>query len=291
MKKLILIIALLTISLYPQSKLLLLMGGEGYKNAETKTYLASLTTPISSTYAKTLDTFISMVKDSLAIANLSDAFDVMYDLGGETTEQSLKNLVKRQHDATAVNSPTWTQWEGFTGNGTSSYLNTNYNPATQGVVYVQNSASLGVYIRTNVDEAGVDIGAQTEGYTTGIYISTRRYDTKFYWQINENTNSQFVNGVSWDSRGFTVAVRPNSTQVYGYKNGVNYGGAKSANSIGTPNLNIYILCGSYGQVPTTFSTKQTSFAFLGKSLSATEVRKLTNCVEWLMDSKGKGVIP
>ena len=42
---------------------------------------------------------------------------------------------------TAVNSPTFTTNGGFNGNGTSSYIDTNFNPATSGVNYTQNDAS------------------------------------------------------------------------------------------------------------------------------------------------------
>jgi hypothetical protein len=41
---------------------------------------------------------------------------------------------------TAVNSPTFTSNGGFTGNGTSSYIDTNYNPSTSGVNYTLNDA-------------------------------------------------------------------------------------------------------------------------------------------------------
>jgi hypothetical protein len=42
---------------------------------------------------------------------------------------------------TAVNSPTFTADEGFQGNGTSSYVDTNFNPSTSGVNYTLNDAS------------------------------------------------------------------------------------------------------------------------------------------------------
>jgi hypothetical protein len=47
---------------------------------------------------------------------------------------------KRLSLYTAVNSPTFTTNQGFLGNGTSSYIDTNYNPATQGVNYTLNNA-------------------------------------------------------------------------------------------------------------------------------------------------------
>jgi hypothetical protein len=42
---------------------------------------------------------------------------------------------------TAVNSPSFTTNEGFQGNGTSSYIDTNFNPLTNGVNYTLNNAS------------------------------------------------------------------------------------------------------------------------------------------------------
>jgi hypothetical protein len=48
---------------------------------------------------------------------------------------------KRLSQYTAVNSPTFTTNEGFTGNGTSSYIDTNFNPSTSGVNYTLNNAS------------------------------------------------------------------------------------------------------------------------------------------------------
>jgi hypothetical protein len=48
---------------------------------------------------------------------------------------------KRLTDYTAVDSPTFTTNQGFTGNGTSSYIDTNFNPSTSGVNYTLNNAS------------------------------------------------------------------------------------------------------------------------------------------------------
>lgn len=42
---------------------------------------------------------------------------------------------KRLTQYTAINSPTFSSNGGFTGNGTSSYISTNYNATTQGVNY------------------------------------------------------------------------------------------------------------------------------------------------------------
>lgn len=53
---------------------------------------------------------------------------------------------KRLSLLTAVNSPSFTTNEGFMGNGTSSYIDTNFNPATEGVNYTLNDASRYAYV-------------------------------------------------------------------------------------------------------------------------------------------------
>lgn len=52
---------------------------------------------------------------------------------------------KRVSLLTAVNSPTFTTNEGFTGNGTSSYINTNFNPSIGTNNYTLNNASRYIY--------------------------------------------------------------------------------------------------------------------------------------------------
>ena len=64
---------------------------------------------------------------------------------------------------TAVNSPTFTANQGYQGNGSTSYLNTNYNPSTQGVKYTLSNASGFAYIGNNVIETRVAFGSLGSG--------------------------------------------------------------------------------------------------------------------------------
>jgi hypothetical protein len=54
----------------------------------------------------------------------------------------------RLSDYTAINSPTFTTNVGFQGDGTSSYIDSNYNAVTSGVNYVTNNFSFGWYMNT-----------------------------------------------------------------------------------------------------------------------------------------------
>ena len=55
---------------------------------------------------------------------------------------------KRLSDYTAINSPTFASNVGFQGDGTSSYIDSNYNAATSGVNFVANDYSFGWYMDT-----------------------------------------------------------------------------------------------------------------------------------------------
>jgi hypothetical protein len=53
----------------------------------------------------------------------------------------------RLTDYTAVNSPTFTTDEGFQGDATSSYIDTNFNPFINGVNFTLNDASVYLYVK------------------------------------------------------------------------------------------------------------------------------------------------
>lgn len=88
---------------------------------------------------------------------------------------------------TAVNSPTFTTNQGFTGNGTSSYINTNFNPATQGVNYQLNNASR-YYMHFANNSSAAD----------GIISST----TYNIIRINSNSTANSINSSSTLSLAF-----------------------------------------------------------------------------------------
>jgi hypothetical protein len=70
--------------------------------------------------------------------------DVFYVFAVDNNASAFATLNWKNPNAnqsTLVSSPTFANNAGFTGNGTSSYINTNFNPATQGVNYTLNDAS------------------------------------------------------------------------------------------------------------------------------------------------------
>ena len=261
------------------------------RHPELATYIDGLTTPLSTAQIRRLGEFIEAVKTGLSITNLSDAFDVMYVLAGETAESSLKNLVKNAHHCTAVNSPTFAALEGFTSNGSSSYINTNYNATSDKDNFAQDDASIGCYSRTNqwsLTLNSVECGA-TPNPSVGL---------SYKWGVtnfrNVNSNDSAENVAMTSTLGMFIGTRPNSiTEIFYQNKGIDYQETNKA-STGIPNKNIVILCTNVGNAVTTtplyYSTKQISFFFQGKCLTQLQADALTDAFEVYMDANGKGVI-
>ena len=75
---------------------------------------------------------------------------------------------KRLTQYTAILSPTFTTNEGFTGNGTSSYINTNFNPTVGTNKYLLNNASRYIYTLNVVNIFdGVELSVENRITTSG----------------------------------------------------------------------------------------------------------------------------
>lgn len=279
------IFLLFTTLTFAQPELMILMGNEaGYDNSETTLYASALTTALSDTQMTNIDEFISMVKDSLGITNLSDAFDVMYLFANETNEASFKNLVKRSHDADSNGTVTFTAWQGWAGNGSTGYINTDYNQSTGAVTALQNLNSCGIYSRTNSAAAVFDIGVAVGVIKTQLYI--RYTDNHSYSYLNSLAYLDYASAS--DSRGFFVLNRKLETHFEYYVNGDSVASMDGASSVFADD-EIFIGSSNSDTTPTTFSTRQYAFAFFGKGLTKIEARKLNNCVETYLDGIGAGV--
>jgi hypothetical protein len=155
-----------------------------------------------------------------------------------------------------VNSPAWTASQGYTGDGASTYLNTHYNPVSDGVRFTTNSAALGVYSRTNTAVDGFDIGSY-DG--TDLYLASKFTDTNFYGAINCGTNAATT---VTDTLGLIIASRTSSSNIDLVKNGSSLG-SFSSSSTSMVNLDQFILARNGSGYPSYFSTRQLAISFIG----------------------------
>jgi len=189
-------------------------------------------------------------------------------------------------DATLVNAPAFVAYEGFTGDGVSAYINSNWNPPIHGVNYTINNASVGVYSRTDSNDAFVDVGCRSGGISDSVYFYTRN-SGEFKCRFHEADLTGFATA---DSLGMHIATRIDANNKRYYKNNVYLGNVVAA-VVSLPTLNYYILANNINGVASLFSPRQLSCAFWGVSLDLAEIIVLTNAFETYMDSQGTGIIP
>ena len=162
---------------------------------------------------------------------------------------------------TAVNSPTFTASQGYTGNDVNSYLESNFNPSIGTNKYTRNSCSFGIYSLTNTNESAVDIGLYDGNFTQ---IRAREGGLT-YVNINDGGTTQSITNAS--STSLFSAVRTSSTINNIYRAG-SLLNTYSVASSGLPNFTFYMLArhNNYGGGSSDFSSRQISASFMGSGI-------------------------
>ena len=95
-------------------------------------------------------TLQNILVTDLKTAGVWEKLDVFYVFAtdGDSDFATLNWKAPSSHQTTKVNSPTFTANGGFTGDGSSSYLDTNFDPDASGVNYTLNDASISIWNNT-----------------------------------------------------------------------------------------------------------------------------------------------
>lgn len=177
---------------------------------------------------------------------------------------------KRLTQYTAVNSPTFTVNQGFTGNGTSSFVDTNLNPNTAvgDFNFKLNDASFGVYIKNS---------PTINTFVFGSYADTIR-------MRNGSSNAQRVNsgdlssGVAFQGIGLRSSNKTTSTDYVGFADLTRFDRTYAVSS--NTNSNFLILSAVNNSL---FSNATISLAYTGSSL-VSEHTDLYNAINNYMSS-------
>ncbi|MHB8410272.1 MAG: hypothetical protein ACYDHY_19745 [Acidiferrobacterales bacterium] len=205
---------------------------------QTKAYLKQCNPKPSAKWTKALNAFI---KGLIADGNWA-LLDRMWLFNTDYQQNARISIVNPSSaQITEVNSPTWTKNVGYTGNGTNSYLNTNYNPYTQGVNYTLNNAAFGLYALTqNTVLYGEEIGSPYNYIQVGLNFRNDNYS------LCDVNNLDMANSVIIASYPVLQAsVRSNSTSYYQTINGITQISA-AVSSVAVTNYNMTILQGANG---------------------------------------------
>jgi len=181
---------------------------------------------------------------------------------------------------------TFTSDRGWQGDGLSGYLDTGWIPATHGVNYALNDASLGVYIRTNTAVDGVDIGVWSNSSLRRSFVTARTSTDSSRAVIN--SSSDFPRTAIANSRGMSAARRIPTTAQQLVKNGVIVGTSTQAVT-DLPTAIVYIGARNNNGPADLLSQNQIALAFTGAAMSEAQQLALYNTTQTYMTAVGAQV--
>lgn len=218
---------------------------------------------------------LNTLADTLNAAGKWAEFDFFAMIAAmETDEQRLRPLITTSgSDITAVNSPTLDA-NGVTGNGTSSYLNFNWNPTAHSVKFTLNNSCYGVYNST----AGTTGNRRYMGVadTNGVTISNSeivRTTTLVNGRINSNGAVATITA-NLTTFGLKSIRRIDSNNVRGRSNASDGTNVIQAVVSRLANSNFVGCCTNnpapLGSGPTSFSNATMRLFFMGSNVLASD---------------------
>jgi len=184
---------------------------------------------------------------------------------------------KRLINLTAVNSPTFNDIQGFSGNGTSSYIDLVYNPSTDAVNWGINDHSFMAF--------------NSNTTANGSLISCFDPGVVFCEIANDNPSTRFI---AWDNSqaGRTPAIpsgeqdgmlevkRTNASAFQFYRNG-NEIPITDVSTTATPNVGFRLFVRSNDSF---YGNGQSPFFYIGQALTDTERLDLLTAVNTYLAS-------
>jgi hypothetical protein len=237
--------------------------------AEATAFLAR-TSGLNGTHT---NAYIALI-DGLVADSLWTAFDAIYIMATQDATTSLLSLVSATFNITAVNSPTFTADSGYAGNGSSSYLNTNFNASTATTPnFVRDSAHYSVWNLTNAKPDGGLIGNSNNS------ASWQFFSGDSYPRCNDAGSGYTLA----DPRGHLLSNRTDANTRKAYKNGSfeNDAGVSASGAVVNANFAICSYATTGGYV-----TNQVAAASIGRALTGTEITNFYGRLRTYMTAVG-----
>jgi len=239
-------------------------GGLGIDPAASAIF-AAFTTPPVAARQELINRFVV----SLKAAGVWSLLDVLYVFAAHDSQAALINWKNPgTFNGTANGTLTFTTDRGFTGDGSTGFIDTGFNPTTSGGNLTLNSAHIAVRVLTDFPNKNV-IGQG--GSASRISVETRRStDNAFRGNLDDTTGWTFAGLAS--GIGHYIGNRSSSAARQGYINGISVG-TDTVVSSALDNSDIFILDDPVG---TGFSSQQVASCSFGASLSAAQANAISS---------------
>lgn len=206
----------------------------------------------------------------------------LWVFGQDNTSNAVIDLTNKVA-ATLVNSPTFTAYQGYKGNGTSMYINSNFPLSSTS----QNSTSYGVFKRSNVSESSVvDMGIFISSIPNYSQLNGNQGGVT-YMYVNETSGSNYISiATAPTGKVFFVGQRTGASATALWNNGTQVGTGTTTSASVSSTYTYFIMARDANNATATQwnGSDQFSLAFIGNgTLSQT---KLWNSVNNLATALG-----
>lgn len=230
------------------------------RDPATIALIARMSVVPSDTRAALIDTLVRSLKDAGVWAKL----DLLYLLAAHDAQAARLNWVSTSYALAAVNSPGFTADRGYAGDGTTSYLDTGFQPGVSaGSKAAQNSLHLGGWSLGNADPSGADAGGGT------LYLIPRS-SGNLTSRCNDTATATVAVG---NAMGHSLISRTGSAGYSRYRDAASLGDATAASS--APSAQSLLVCArNSATVPVNYSSRRVAAVSCGSGLGAGEVAAL-----------------
>ena len=166
---------------------------------------------------------------------------------------------------------------------TNAFANTFYNLSTNSTT---SNVSAGIYLRTNSVTSGVPIAAVDVSFI-GLQITPKFTDNNTYYGANDSIVTGSGNYVTNTQKLFITNREGAGTKKL-YRNGVVINTATPTTNA-APNLTVYLGARNFAGTGNGYDSRELAFAFLGDTLTSTDVTNLTTAVQSFQTTLGRQV--
>lgn len=235
---------------------------------EALAIFAAATTPPTVPRKIVINTLVKALKDGGVWSILS----LFYVPGADSQISSLNWINPGSYTLTAVNSPSFTADRGWLGNGSSNYLATGWDPATDGgSIYQRNDAHIGRFGYAGDSGLNSDAGSETT-----IFASIKPANTTSSTRARVNNGTVFSAGSTTVHASHGVGVRRDSANIIIFQDGVaNTPNGAASSALTTDDFAILKTANSY-------AARYSGIFHCGGALSDAQVLALYNaCYDYL----------
>lgn len=225
------------------------------------------------TLSTTEQTAVNQLVIDMKSANIWDAMKAIYPMVGSSAAACAQNLKSSSFTGTFTSGWTFAS-TGVTGNGTSTYMDTNYNPNSDSDTTI-NDFHHSVYINNGVVGNAIQgVFTQTPNIETDILPS---YTGKFYAMINQASGEL---GVANTTRvGHFIGSRYQTNSIQYYISSTQVLSTASTPAASKNNLNYYIGLLNNNGTANFGNASRIALSTLGQGLTPTQASNFYTAVQ------------